>query len=119
MIFYKEINDIIGEYESVKLRWLFVSVIRRCNNDICFARFVQYLVNKDYFKDHPKHLDGIIRLLEHVVITFDLYQDEENLGSMYAFLYNFVKPIGTSHELVNILDQWRLGLFHMQVNQKY
>jgi len=84
-------------------------------------RFVQDLVDKNYFKNNPKTvLFSVIQLLEHVVIIFDLYQEEEELYKMYDFLNAAVKPTGVidSLRLINILDQWRLRLFRLHVNRK-
>jgi len=86
-----------------------------------FFRFVQDLVDKDFFNRRPKRiLYRLIRLLEHVVIVFDLYRDEKKLSEMYDFLNIMVKPTGLSDslKLVNILDQWRLRLFRLHVNRK-
>ncbi|XP_026805075.1 uncharacterized protein LOC113548408 [Rhopalosiphum maidis] len=83
--------------------------------------FVQDLVDKNYFKNNPKTvLFSVIQLLEHVVIIFDLYQEEEELYKMYNFLNAAVKPTGLtdSLRLINILDQWRLRLFRLHVNRK-
>lgn len=77
-------------------------------------------MNKDFFNSRPKRLlYRLIRLLEHVVIIFDLYQDEEKLSQMYDFLSGMAKPTGLSDstKLVNILDQWRLQLYRLHVNR--
>lgn len=82
---------------------------------------MQDLVDKNYFNKNPKKvLYSVIQLLEHVVIVFDLYEEEEKLNSMYNFLNAAVKPTGLSDslKLVNILDQWRLRLFRLHVNRK-
>lgn len=84
-------------------------------------RFVQDLVSKNYFNTNPKNvLYNVIQLLEHVVVIFDLYKEEEKLDGMYNFLNAAVKPTGLldSQKLVNILDQWRLQLFRLHVNRK-
>lgn len=77
-------------------------------------------MDRNYFKQNQKVLSHIIELLEHVVIVFDLYQDEEKLNDMYNFLYSIAKPskLLDSHKLVNILDQWRLKLFRMHITRK-
>uniref|UniRef100_A0A2S2NAR2 Uncharacterized protein n=1 Tax=Schizaphis graminum TaxID=13262 RepID=A0A2S2NAR2_SCHGA len=83
--------------------------------------FVHDLVDKNYFKNNPKAvLFSVIQLLEHVVIIFDLYEEEEELYKMYNFLNAAVKPTGLSDSLrlINILDQWRLRLFRLHVNRK-
>ncbi|XP_050522515.1 uncharacterized protein LOC126895077 [Daktulosphaira vitifoliae] len=83
--------------------------------------FVQDMVNKEYFTKHPmKLLQYVVDLLEHIVIVFDLYQDEEKLNSMYNFLYAAARPSGITQSLkiVNTLDQWRLRLFRLHVNRK-
>ncbi|CAH1724467.1 unnamed protein product [Aphis gossypii] len=82
--------------------------------------FVQDFVDKNYFnKNERKILCSVIQLLEHVVVVFDLYQEEEKLHNMYHFLNAAVKPTGLSDslKLVNILDQWRLRLFRLHVNR--
>jgi len=78
-------------------------------------------VNKDFFNRKPKRLlYRLIRLLEHVVIVFDLYKDEKKLSDMYDFLNVVAKPTGLSDslKLINILDQWRLHLFRLHVNRQ-
>lgn len=79
-------------------------------------------MNRNYFRQNPKHiLKSIIRLLEHVVIVFDLYQDEKKLSDMCDFFHSIIRPtygmLG-SQNLVNILDQWRLKLFRLHINNK-
>jgi len=89
-------------------------------NTILF-RFVQDLVDKNYFKKNPtKVLSSVIQLLEHVVFVFDLYKEEKKLEDMYNFLNAVIKPSGLSDSmrLVNVLDQWRLQLFRLYVNRK-
>lgn len=84
-------------------------------------RFVQDLVDKNYFKNNPKKvLFSVIQLLEHVVFVFDLYSEEEKLHTMYNFLNAAVKPSGLldSMKLINVLDQWRLRLFRLFVNRQ-
>lgn len=84
-------------------------------------RFVQDLVDKNYFKNNPKKvLFSVIQLLEHVVFVLDLYSEEEKLHTMYNFLNAAVKPSGFSDsmKLINILDQWRLRLFRLYVNRQ-
>jgi len=87
-------------------------------NTILF-RFVQDLVDKNYFNKNKKILCCVIQLLEHVVFIFDLYQEEKKLEEMYEFLNAAVKPTGLSDslKLVNILDQWRLRLTRLQFNR--
>jgi len=105
---------------------LFKSLLEKTNDIRSFPSninewFVQDLVNKDFFNKKPKRLIyRLIRLLEHVVIVFDLYKDEKKLSDMYDFLNYVVKPNGLSDslKLVNILDQWRLRLFRLHVNRK-
>ncbi|XP_026818923.1 uncharacterized protein LOC113557546, partial [Rhopalosiphum maidis] len=82
--------------------------------------FVQDLVDNNYFKTNPKKVSSVIKLLEHVVIIFDLYEEEEKLNNMYNFLNATVKRNGLSDslKLINILDQWRLRLFRIHVNRK-
>jgi len=77
-------------------------------------------VDKNYFKKNEKKIVySVIRLLEHVVIIFDLYKEEEKLNNMYNFLYTAVESTGLSDQrFINILDQWRLRLFRLQVNRK-
>jgi len=90
-------------------------------NAYTFFRFVQDNVNKDFFNKKPKRLlYRLIRLLEHIVIVFDLYTDEKKLSEMYDFLHSVVGPTGLSDslKLVNILDQWRLRLFRLHVNRQ-
>lgn len=84
-------------------------------------RFVQDLVDKNYFKNNPKKvLFSVIQLLEHAVFIFDLYSEEEKLNTMYNFLNAAVKPSGLSDsmKLINVLDQWRLRLFRLYVNRQ-
>jgi hypothetical protein len=83
-------------------------------------RFVQDLVDNNYFKKNPKKVSSVIKLLEHVVIVFDLYEEEEKLNNMYNFLNAAVKRnrLSDSQRLINILDQWRLRLFRIHVNLK-
>lgn len=103
---------------------LFIKSSTLMNNNLnayIFFRFVQDNVKKDFFNKKPKRLlYRLIRLLEHVVIVFDLYTDEKKLGDMYDFLHCVVKPNGLSDslKLVNILDQWRLRLFRLHVNRQ-
>lgn len=81
-------------------------------------RFVQDLVDKKYFKQKSvKVVYSVIRLLEHVVIIFDLYKNEEKLSEMYHFLYAAIKQNGLSEAqtYVNKLDQWRLRLFGLRL----
>ncbi|XP_022161948.1 uncharacterized protein LOC111027806 [Myzus persicae] len=104
---------------------LYKSLLERTNNISAFPSniqewFVQDLVDKEFFNRRPKRLlYHLIRLLEHVVIVFDLYSDEKKLSEMYDFLNALAKPTGISDslKLVNILDQWRLGLFRLHVNR--
>ncbi|XP_060854125.1 uncharacterized protein LOC132931987 [Rhopalosiphum padi] len=105
---------------------LYKSLLGKTDDTIAFPSsikdwFVQDLVDKNYFKNNPKTvLFSVIQLLEHVVIIFDLYQEEEELYKMYDFLNAAVKPTGLidSLRLINILDQWRLRLFRLHVNRK-
>ncbi|XP_027844062.2 uncharacterized protein LOC114124833 isoform X2 [Aphis gossypii] len=105
---------------------LYKSLLEKTNNISPFPSsikewFVQDYVNKDFFNNKPKRLlYRLIRLLEHVVIVFDLYTDEKKLNEMYDFLHCVVKPTGLSDslKLVNILDQWRLRLFRLHVNRQ-
>lgn len=78
-------------------------------------------MDRDYLNQNPnKVLKNIIQLLEHVVITFDLYSDEKKMSDMYDFLRSIVKPsvsaMSKFPKLLSILDHWRLHLFrlHMQ-----
>jgi len=76
------------------------------------------LVNEDYFKQSSKQiLYIVIRLLEHIVVIFDLYQDEDKLNKMYDFLYYFAKPTNLldSRELMSVIEQWRMKLFRLHV----
>lgn len=77
-------------------------------------------MDKNYFKQNQKVLSHVIELLEHVVIVFDLYKDEEKLNNMYDFLHSISRPtkLIDSHKLVNILDQWRLKLFRIHVTRE-
>lgn len=78
-------------------------------------------MDRKYFKENPNSvLHHIIRLLEHVVIVFDLYQDEQKLNDMYNFLSVATRPLGMegSLRLIGILDQWRLKLFRLYVYRK-
>lgn len=98
-----------------------VSVLRVLILNTIFFRFVQDLVDKNYFKKNPKKiLFSVVQLLEHVVIIFNLYQEEEKLQDMYNFLYAVIKPSGLSDsmKLINIIDQWRLRLFRFYVNRQ-
>lgn len=82
-------------------------------------RFVQDLVSRSYFKENPiTVIYNVIHLLEHVVIVFDLYANEEKLNEMHHFLKAALKQIGllNSNNFVNILDQWRLRLFRLHVD---
>lgn len=82
---------------------------------------MQDLVTKDYFDQNSKRLlYGVIQLLEHVVIVFDLYQDKERLSKMYEFLTAAIRSKGLSDSLnlVNILDQWKLRLFRLHIMSK-
>lgn len=72
-------------------------------------------MNKGYFETNPTLLYSVIRLLDHVVFTYNLYRDEENMCNMYSFLYDLVKSVECSNELANILDRWRLELFYFEV----
>lgn len=99
-------------------------IILKCTNINCdyfIFRFVQDLVNKDYFKQKPiKVLYRVIRLLEHIVVVFNLYNNEQKLKDMYDFLSSIVKPKGLSdtHKFIHILDQWNLRLFRLHINRK-
>jgi len=98
-----------------------VSVLRVLILNTILFRFVQDLVDKDYFQKRPrKVLFSVVQLLEHVVFIFDLYKEEEKLHNMYNFLNAAIKPSGLSDsmKLVNILDQWRLRLFRVYVNRQ-
>lgn len=77
-------------------------------------------MDKKYFQQNPKALIYVITLLEHVVVIFDLYKDEEKLSCMYDFLNSIAKPtkLLDSYKLVNILDQWRLKLFRLHAIRK-
>lgn len=82
-------------------------------------RFVQDLVNGNYFKENPITVAyNVIQLLEHVVVVFDLYANEEKLSEMHRFLKAAIKQIGPSdsNKFVNILDQWRLRLYRLHVD---
>lgn len=82
-------------------------------------RFVQDLVNGDFFKQNPISIVyNVIQLLEHVVVVFDLYANEEKLSEMYRFLKAAIRQIGLldSNKFVNILDQWRLRLFRLHID---
>lgn len=85
-------------------------------------RFVQDLVDKNYFKINPeKVLSSVVQLLEHVVFIFDLYKEEEKLRDMYDFLYAAINPKKMSvhsNRLINVLDQWRLRLFRITLNRQ-
>lgn len=85
-------------------------------------RFVQDLVDTNYFKINPeKVLSSVVQLLEHVVFIFDLYKEEEKLRDMYDFLYAAIHPkqmSDNSNRLINVLDQWRLRLFRITVNRQ-
>lgn len=77
-------------------------------------------MNKTYFQSNPKKiLERVIQLLEHVVVTFDLYKNEDKLSIMYDFLNSIARPNGWSQslKLVNILDQWKLQLFRLHVDR--
>ncbi|CAH1731762.1 unnamed protein product [Aphis gossypii] len=82
--------------------------------------FVQDLVAKNYFnKNENNILCSVIQLLEHIVVIFDLYKEEEKLNDMYNFLCTAIKSTGLSDpRFVNILDQWRLRLFRLYVNRQ-
>lgn len=87
--------------------------------NFCF-RFVQDLVNRDYFKLKPNNvLYNVIKLLEHVVIIFNLYEHEKKLTEMYDFLLSLVKSAVLSESLIyiNILDQWKFRLMRLRVLQ--
>lgn len=82
-------------------------------------RFVQDQVNGNYFKENPiTVVYNVIQLLEHVVVVFDLYANEEKLNEMHHFLKTSIKQIvlSDSNKFVNILDQWRLRLFRLHVD---
>lgn len=79
-------------------------------------------MDRDYFSQNPtKVLKSIIRLLEHVVITFDLYTDEKKMSDMYDFLYSIIKPsvsaMSKFPKLLSTLDHWRLHLFRLHVQK--
>lgn len=77
-------------------------------------------MNKDYFKQNPKRILYLtVNLLEHIVIVFDLYQDEEKLNDMYEYLSAVVRSIElcNSMDTLNILAQWNLRLFRLYVNR--
>jgi len=115
LIFFFYSNDWCKMYHKV------VSVLRVLIINTILFRFVQDLVDKNYFKKSPKKiLFSVVQLLEHVVFIFNLYQKEEKLQDMYNFLYAVIKPSGLSDsmKLINIIDQWRLRLFRFYVNRK-
>lgn len=77
-------------------------------------------MNKDYFHKKPHViLHRVINLLDHVVVTFDLYQDEEKLDCMYNFLYAVIRPSGIleSMHLINIIDKWKMHLFKLHITR--
>lgn len=85
----------------------------------CF-RFIQDLVDRHYFGQNPiKVLKHIIKLLEHVVITFNLYADEKKMSDMYYFLHSIINPSMTVMtrfpKLLNILNQWKMHLFRLHL----
>lgn len=79
-------------------------------------RFVQDLVNHDYFKEKPNILFKVIKLLEHVVLVFNLYEHEKKLKEMYNFFSFLLKSVDVTESLVyiNILDQWKFRLTRLR-----
>lgn len=104
---------------------LYKSLLGQTDNTNAFPSsikewFIQDLVDKNYFNKNPKKvLFSVIQLLEHIVVIFELYTEEEKLHNMYDFLNAAVKPIGLSDSmrLINIIDQWRLRLFRLHINR--
>lgn len=82
-------------------------------------RFVQDVVDQIYFKQNPEVIESVVKLLEHVVITFDLYQDEEKLNYMYELLNKNAKRFASSNyfRILNTLEQWQLRLFRLHMNR--
>ncbi|KAL5238955.1 hypothetical protein ACI65C_006365 [Semiaphis heraclei] len=105
---------------------LYKSLLGKTDNQNSFPSnikewFVQDFVDQNYFKKNPrKVLSTVVRLLEHIVIVFDLYNEEEKLNNMYHFLNSAVQSIGLSDSatLINVLDTWRLQLFRKYVNRQ-
>lgn len=78
-------------------------------------------MNKDYFDRKPKViLHRVVKLLDHVVVTLDLYKNEEKLNCMYHFLYAVIRPAGLleSMNIINIIDKWKLQLFKLHIDRK-
>lgn len=79
--------------------------------------------NGHYFVGKSKRIiKTTIKLLEHVVIEFDLYQNEEKLIQMYSFLKNNVRlslPFCDKSTIKsnNILDRWNMDIFRLQMNR--
>lgn len=71
------------------------------------------MVNKNYFKQNATRFCYIVRLMEHIVIVFDLYRDKKKLKNMYDFFYYSKNHGRLSLKLVNILDQWKLKLLRL------
>lgn len=79
-------------------------------------------MDKNYLDQNSKKLRSVIRLLEDVVIVFDLYKDEKKLSDMYHFLssslnFNRSKLFSEYQKLQNSLDHWDLELFGLRVKK--
>lgn len=79
-------------------------------------------MDKNYFNQNPnKVFKHVVQLLEHVVVAFDLYKEEQKLSDMYDFLYNIIiklTGLSKSQNLLSILDHWKLQLFRLHVKRK-
>ncbi|XP_025419913.1 uncharacterized protein LOC112690180 isoform X2 [Sipha flava] len=83
--------------------------------------FVQDMVTKDYLHRKPKIiLHRIIKLLDHVVVTLDLYKNEEKLECMYHFFYAVIRSAGFFEymDLINVIDKWKMQLFKLHIDRK-
>lgn len=101
-----------------KISFYFYNCLRIYLRLIIVFRFIQDLVTKDYFQQKPKViLHHVIKLLDHVVLTLDLYNDEEKISCMYNFLYAVIRPAGIleSMKLINIIDKWKMHLFKLHI----
>jgi len=55
-----------------------------------------------------------VRLLEHVVVVFDLYKDREKLQCMYKYMCTYVS-FKVINPLFTTLEVWILTLFRFNV----
>lgn len=68
---------------------------------------------REYFKQNPKKVQCVIKLLNHIVFVLNLYENEEKLQIMHDYLYSLARSFPFGY--INILDQWKLKLFRLKV----